>query len=568
MSDGSPGGMPARRRRVAHPRGPRRHAGPGPPRRIGVDPRGPVPGPGRDAAVRSSASARRPSPGSGSPVPTPPPPCRSPAAARSRSSTRRWPGPPATARAVADAIAARRADPVAAPVPLRPEPGILELRQGDWEGVTQDEIARRWPAELSAWRHRPWESVAPGGETLAEVQARVRPALGRVLRAPRSRLPARHLRPAAGRRVRGRRRGPRPAVVDPRRPRRRVQGGPADAVRAAADAVLDVQPRAHRDHRGRVPGRPSGAAGAQPDRRTSRRWTTSGPARRPSGGHAPARSSGRAGPLRSRSGGRRSPAPLSRVALSGVCRRRLSVAATTAPDQQAEQRDPQASRRRAHGVQALAAEAGARVGRLHLRRRHDAEVVAGDGHQLAQRRGVLVDRLCRPRREPEPRRRPGHRPPGRVRAQLAPRAPHPGGDQPRPGRPRPAGAPARSAAAAPSLCGPRRGAAGARPAARRGRRAAWEPAGPDASGADGRRRGARDGRPGLDDRRAPDAAAGRVERDPAVAREVDLHPGVGVAVADGLHAPDARPGRNPWTRRVGIGLVGFAARSRIAIVEA
>ena len=86
----------------------------------------------------------------------------------------------ATARAIADALA-RDAGPGEAPVPMRLEPGILELRQGDWEGVTHDDIARRWPSELSAWRHRPWESVAPGGETLAEVQARVRPALGRVL---------------------------------------------------------------------------------------------------------------------------------------------------------------------------------------------------------------------------------------------------------------------------------------------------------------------------------------------------------------------------------------------------
>jgi len=86
----------------------------------------------------------------------------------------------ATARAIAEAID-RTTRPGEAPVSLRPEPGILELCQGEWEGVTQDEIARRWPSELSAWRHRPWESVAPGGETLAEVQARVRPALGRVL---------------------------------------------------------------------------------------------------------------------------------------------------------------------------------------------------------------------------------------------------------------------------------------------------------------------------------------------------------------------------------------------------
>jgi probable phosphoglycerate mutase len=65
--------------------------------------------------------------------------------------------------------------------PLRAEPGLLELMQGEWQGVTHDDIARRWPAELAAWRRRPWESVAPGGESLAHVQDRVRPALARVL---------------------------------------------------------------------------------------------------------------------------------------------------------------------------------------------------------------------------------------------------------------------------------------------------------------------------------------------------------------------------------------------------
>jgi broad specificity phosphatase PhoE len=94
----------------------------------------------------------------------------------------------ATAQAIADAIA--RAVPpdgsnhLSLPVPvpvLRPDAGIMELGQGEWEGVTHDDIARRWPAELSRWRHRPWESVAPGGESLAAVQARVRPALRRAL---------------------------------------------------------------------------------------------------------------------------------------------------------------------------------------------------------------------------------------------------------------------------------------------------------------------------------------------------------------------------------------------------
>jgi phosphoserine phosphatase len=66
-------------------------------------------------------------------------------------------------------------------VPVRPEPGILEIGQGDWEGETHDEILARWGDELRGWRRRPDEAWAPGGESLAEVQGRVRPALATVL---------------------------------------------------------------------------------------------------------------------------------------------------------------------------------------------------------------------------------------------------------------------------------------------------------------------------------------------------------------------------------------------------
>jgi len=85
-----------------------------------------------------------------------------------------------TARAVVEAMARVAAAGATLPA-LRPDPGILELGQGDWEGVPQDEIARRWPAELSAWRHTPWRSAAPAGESLADVQERLRPTLAAVL---------------------------------------------------------------------------------------------------------------------------------------------------------------------------------------------------------------------------------------------------------------------------------------------------------------------------------------------------------------------------------------------------
>ena len=66
-------------------------------------------------------------------------------------------------------------------VTLRPDPGFLEIGQGAWEGLQRDEIAARYGAGLAAWRRRPTESWAPGGESLAVVQARVRPALVAVL---------------------------------------------------------------------------------------------------------------------------------------------------------------------------------------------------------------------------------------------------------------------------------------------------------------------------------------------------------------------------------------------------
>ena len=67
------------------------------------------------------------------------------------------------------------------PVPTRGEPGFLEIAQGDWEGLAGTEIAVRYAETLAAWRRRPWETVAPGGETLEAVADRVWPALERLL---------------------------------------------------------------------------------------------------------------------------------------------------------------------------------------------------------------------------------------------------------------------------------------------------------------------------------------------------------------------------------------------------
>jgi probable phosphoglycerate mutase len=85
--------------------------------------------------------------------------------------------PLARTRETAEAVAAAMDHGSA----VRPEAGIMEIGQGAWEGETHDEIMRRWPAELAAWRRRPHEAWAPGGESIADVRARARPALAAIL---------------------------------------------------------------------------------------------------------------------------------------------------------------------------------------------------------------------------------------------------------------------------------------------------------------------------------------------------------------------------------------------------
>jgi broad specificity phosphatase PhoE len=80
-----------------------------------------------------------------------------------------------TATAIAAAMAA--GDGFELQIPLRADAGLLEIGQGDWEGLHHTEIERRWGEILGTWRQRPLEAWAPGGESLPEVQARVRRSL-------------------------------------------------------------------------------------------------------------------------------------------------------------------------------------------------------------------------------------------------------------------------------------------------------------------------------------------------------------------------------------------------------
>jgi len=82
-----------------------------------------------------------------------------------------------TAECVAEAMAAAgRATP-----PLRPEPGLSEIAQGEWEGLADSEIGARFGDSLAAWRRWPTRVHAPGGESLDQVSSRVEGALATLL---------------------------------------------------------------------------------------------------------------------------------------------------------------------------------------------------------------------------------------------------------------------------------------------------------------------------------------------------------------------------------------------------
>ena len=87
-----------------------------------------------------------------------------------------------TQTAAAFAAAAAESTAFGMDLPLRPDSGFLEIGQGAWEGLHHTVIAGRYAAEISAWRRAPLEAWAPGGESLPEVQARVRPSLAALLR--------------------------------------------------------------------------------------------------------------------------------------------------------------------------------------------------------------------------------------------------------------------------------------------------------------------------------------------------------------------------------------------------
>lgn len=59
-------------------------------------------------------------------------------------------------------------------VPVRFEPALMERDCGEWSGLTLDEIAAAYPAEWQARQHDPYFHRPPGGESLEDMEVRVR----------------------------------------------------------------------------------------------------------------------------------------------------------------------------------------------------------------------------------------------------------------------------------------------------------------------------------------------------------------------------------------------------------
>ncbi len=78
------------------------------------------------------------------------------------------------ARDTAAAVAARHG--------LAPatDPQLREVNYGEWEGVSEEEVARRWPEIYPAWKRGAERVRIPGGETFGELRERIVSALTRI----------------------------------------------------------------------------------------------------------------------------------------------------------------------------------------------------------------------------------------------------------------------------------------------------------------------------------------------------------------------------------------------------
>ena len=64
---------------------------------------------------------------------------------------------------------------------ITPVPELKEISFGDWEGLTFDEITKRWPAEVNAFFNQPGDVKIKSGESFLEVQSRAWQAFEKII---------------------------------------------------------------------------------------------------------------------------------------------------------------------------------------------------------------------------------------------------------------------------------------------------------------------------------------------------------------------------------------------------
>ena len=78
---------------------------------------------------------------------------------------------------------------------LRDNADLAEMRLGLWEGLTRDEVRRRFPTVIPQWQEDPMSVRPPEGESLGDAIDRVQPALAKIVHRNREGVVALVLRP-------------------------------------------------------------------------------------------------------------------------------------------------------------------------------------------------------------------------------------------------------------------------------------------------------------------------------------------------------------------------------------
>ena len=64
---------------------------------------------------------------------------------------------------------------------LKIDPDLKEIKMGPWEGLSEEEVAVKYPSEYKIWLNKPAELNIKGRETLNEVQCRAVRAVNKIL---------------------------------------------------------------------------------------------------------------------------------------------------------------------------------------------------------------------------------------------------------------------------------------------------------------------------------------------------------------------------------------------------